>query len=308
LRVFITISDPKLRRTAELALEFVTRSYKDEALEGLEYVFVTSAYSPSDREEVAKIAERVLSKGSLALEAVGLVVKEVTHGAYAWREPKAVAVAMRIGAWGLRVLAHEFAHHALRPDLDGLLAALRTELLEVDELAARSHASGNEEVIKRAEEVRDALARYADEMSAEYVTANYFVLLNTRPVLDVVKARRVAFFDHFTDILQDVEVRLVRLSETLGEEVEAGRLDKEVADALADLSRSLIRRLYRGRLHGRKFLDALHSIVSAKLKAWPKEVYMTDPRRYEVVLGMPDAEGLKLFREYLRERGVPFME
>jgi hypothetical protein len=294
---FITISDPELRRFAETALDFIKSVYRDEVLARLEYVFVTSAYSKSDADEMLRVAGKVLPSRSLAYSTVAGLAEDYEGGGgrYYYLTPRLLAVSLLRGVDGFATLAHEFAHHALQDHLDDLIKILREDVPELDQIVAVALETNDEEVVRMAERVGDAAAYFATEYSAEYAAANYFVLLNTEPVLRSQEVEDVEVFREFGDISLGTVVTLKNFEVFVTER----KLPEALSGRLAELARATIKKMVH-RPDLPKYKSALHSILRSKVSRWPKEVYLSDPRRFDSLF-----EGLE--KDLLRRHGIPMM-
>jgi len=304
LRVFVTISDPELRGFAELAIEFVRGVYRPEVLGELEGVFLTSA-DPRDLGESEKLAEEILGKTehARAAEAYRLIRDKLVLGAYyqpkgRWRRRFAIAVLLRADHRSFCTLAHELAHHVTLPRMDELLKAFREDVPEIDELieavCERVAVLGAEE---QAERLGDRAGEFVREYAADYVAVNYFLLLNTRPVMDeatakkvwlVVEAGRVGdLFSHprwLADALDDLLISVYEW-----------RLPKDFTDRLADKVSAALTKV-RGQPDLPRFRAAVHSVLEGAVLRWPKEVYMSDPEKYEPLFKDLDREALRRMR------------
>jgi len=249
---------------------------------------------------VVREARKALPKGSLAIEAIKhLAESPFVAGYYIRIKPKTIALSMYKRAKGFRQLVHEFTHHVLEPHRRILARAVRGDLPEIDKLVVKLWESGDEKLVKVSDWVARDTIRFACEYATEYVTSNYFVLLNTKPVARSRQLVGLDLFDSmvFATITADLTEVLERLWVLREERRGLPREEEEELTNLCDVLRANI----SDEDALPRYISTLHSIFSRAIKAWPKDVYLSDPRRYEL-----------LFRdvnwEELRRKGIPVME
>jgi len=280
--------DPKRYEKARIAIDMLDAVFRDEALAGLRYVVV---FDVDHLGELERFVERVAGPESKLAK----MIRErwellFADGWYA----RDLGMLLCKAFWGFRTLyalAHEFAHHVLRPYEERLVSSFREDLPAVDsvirELAGLVGTVGWAE--RWLKEVGDYAVHMASELAADYVAINYFLLLNTSPRADPMEVAEA-----FPYMLFGSAQYWASEVESVAKEVEwLGK--KELAKALRGLEGEIMRCRYP------RTREVVHSAFAASIRRWPKEVYLSDPRKYETLF-----EGID--REELRRKGIPVME
>jgi len=293
----ITISDPALRGFAETALDFIKSVYRDRVLGELAYVFVSSK-SERDLDELKRAVGAKLPEDGDRL--VQVASPPMVSGIYSH---EAGAVLIKLGSGGVHdfwTVAHEFAHHAIYDGRPRLLGALINDVPELDAIVRALFPVIEEtRVVRAVEGLGEASFTFAQELATEYATANYFVLLNASPAVsgrDIMWLRLLPGFATLDIPSRYLDRALDRLETALH--------GKGLPTGLVRRCLGLIKAV-RGKVRDYKtelaeFRATLHSIMRGKVKRWPKEVYLSNPEKYEILF-----EGLD--REWMREEGVPMM-
>jgi hypothetical protein len=287
----VSISDPNIRKAYDLSIEFINKVYKKSFLDTIDYVIVTTTSSKDLRETAEKIKKLgfpeifqwLLTECFFATGSAG-------YGAYVPKDfppdsPPYSTVFVCSGKEGVflfMITAHEHVHHLFELNkVEIVKAFFRTELSEIVPIVDLFPP----DAIETVESQLDDLVSKLNEFVADYITYNYFLLLNTKPLLDhrvilrmgdllPYKSNYFAWFytgvSDFIKILWDIAYK-TKIVFPRKEDIVILRKTRrkfEYVDELTDLE---------------KFRNYLHEIFKENIVAMPRDVYLSDPERYKPI-------------------------
>jgi len=291
----VSISDPNIRKTYDLSIEFINKVYKKNFLDTIDYVIVTTPSEKDTFETHEKTKRLGLSETVVSLDVfIARCIAYSGHIGYGAYIPKGLPpdysphtivfiCCERGDVFMLTLFAHEFVHQLFELNKKKFLKGFfDTELAEIIPIIDLFPP----DVIER---VRDQLVEHFmwkfDEFVADYITYNYFLLLNTKPLLDhrvilrmgdllPYKGNYFTLFyagaSDFIKTLWDVayETKIVFSRKEDINMLRKIRRKFEYIDELTDL---------------KKFRSYLHEIFKENIVMMPRDVYLSDPERYKPI-------------------------
>jgi hypothetical protein len=312
-RIAYFISNPGLRRLAELALEFATVPFRGD-IPPLEFAVF---YSPEGFEDAVEFLREHVS---------GVVADELAMSyrdpALYFLEPPGVVVKVLDDLPSFMVLhgtVHEVVHHVHLRAMPELREQFWDEIFpEIVKVGEAVWNYPEEEAFVLDGSVEGALMDLDVEMYwffmqlvSEYTAINYFVLLNEEPRLDFARLWEVgtealrkgeesvyAILWCVTEVLTNIRTRLNYIRRGIRRKPYREDFKRNVLSLLDTVHRKLLSPEYAG-FREEKIYRLLHSELLKILERTPAAVYRGNPERYR-----PLFEDLP--REELRRYGIPF--
>jgi len=301
MRVEYLIQKPHLRRYAELVVEFVTRVLRSDVLNTLGGVVVVDERG-SEGETVDAVLKACQMVGvsefwcpvsmvkywqesgdSLRYSFGSLILRGVEKPVIMWVIRNTDTPI--IGSDGY-TLFHEFSHFMMY--MHGLLESMATVLAEdsmfgiiIEELVNLMHSSSSleKDVLKELIRVlKLAFVQGSDEVAADYIASNYFVLLNTHPYpypARLAKLSRLGICMFYWPILCEAVERVKTMIEVKGY-----RISPRFAEAI---ERAISAFCKMEQVKMPRFVELLHSIFMESVRITPKELYLQEPERYSPI-------------------------
>jgi hypothetical protein len=304
------IDDDELKRLAQKALNFVKASLQESFINSIYAVLVF------DRQHVDQAVSEARNIDEHTANTFKQFYSEKIGGKYVCGDRKVVAVAIDKGEHNFSILnkfAHEFGHAITENSMDYIYLEFLSDVDNFDKamyrarMWARAYSDkGLEDEVYRV--AGNLIWHVLWQIAAEYISLNYYILLNTSPrlsigrIMELMITKHTVYWDLFGIMNYIIEHYMCeKFTSELYYAIEVSKLAPDIKSELQSLIIDTDVALWKGMCPLTRTVEAIHKAYTSVVRKMPKEVFMENRSEYEELI-----EGIDINR--LRADGVPFMD
>jgi len=310
MMVRMYIDDAEMKRLAQKALNFVTATLQESFINNIYAVFVF------DRQHVDQVVSEARNIDEYTANAIKQFYSKEIGGKYVHSDRKVVAVVIDRDEPNfeiIRRLAHEFGHAITENSMDEIYWAFLDDVDNFDR--AMYHARMWAKVYND-KELEDVVHRVAGnlmwrvlwQIAAEYISLNYYILLNTSPrlsigrIMELMRTKHTVYWYLFGVMNHIIEIDMCeKFSCELNYAIDVSKLPPAIKNEIQSLIVDTDVALWKGKYPLTRTVEAIHKAYIRVVRKMPKDVFIENRSEYEELI-----KGIDINR--LRVDGVPFMD
>jgi hypothetical protein len=304
------IDDAEMKRLAQKALNFVTATLRESLLNNIYAVLVF------DRQHVDQAVSEAMNIDERTHNSIKQFYSEKVGGKYICGDRKVVAVAVDKDAPNFAILnrfAHEFGHAITENSMDDIYWEFLGDVDDFDKAMYRAKMWARVYDDKDLEEALHRIAgnlmwRVLWQIAAEYISLNYYILLNTSPrlsigrIMELMRTKHAVYWNLFVTMNYIIEHDMCeKFTSELNYAIEVSKLAPDIKNELQSLIIDTDVALWKGMYPLTRTVEAIHKAYMSVARKMPKDVFIENRSEYEELL-----KGLDINK--LRADGVPFMD